>query len=238
MRNHGHSSRDKHTFTYIYLHIDLYVGQEPTIRTLYGIADWFRIEKGVRPGCLLSPCLFNLYAEHIIRDAGLDELQAGIKIGRRNISNLRYVGDTTNGREQNGTKEPLGEDELGEWKSQLKTRKQKQNKKTPKTQQLRSWHWPHYVMTNRGGKMEVASDFLFLGSKVTVDGDCSHGIRRRLLPGRKAMKNVDSVLESRDIALLTKVHIVTAVVFWVVRYHCESWTVKKAELQIIDVFEL
>ena len=114
MRNHGHSSRDKHTFTYIYLHIDLYVGQEPTIRTLYGIADWFRIEKGVRPGCLLSPCLFNLYAEHIIRDAGLDELQAGIKIGRRNISNLRYVGDTTNGREQNGTKEPLGEDELGE----------------------------------------------------------------------------------------------------------------------------
>ena len=90
------------------------MGQEPTIRTLYGIADWFRIEKGVRQGCLLSPCLFNLYAEHIIRDAGLDELQAGIKIGRRNISNLRYVGDTTNGRKQNGTKEPLGEDELGE----------------------------------------------------------------------------------------------------------------------------
>ena len=90
------------------------MGQEPTIRTLYGIADWFRIEKGVRQGCLLSPCLFNLYAEHIIRDAGLDELQARIKIGRRNISNLRYVGDTTNGRKQNGTKEPLGEDELGE----------------------------------------------------------------------------------------------------------------------------
>ena len=90
------------------------MGEEPTIRTLYGIADWFRIEKGVRPGYLLSPCLFNLYAEHIIRDAGLDELQAGIKIGRRNISNLRYVGDTTNGRKQNGMKEPLGEDELGE----------------------------------------------------------------------------------------------------------------------------
>ena len=93
-------------------------------------------------------------------------------------------------------------------------------------------------MANRGAKVEVVTDFLFLGSKITVDSDCSHEIRRQLLLGRKAMTNLYSVLKSRDITLPTKVHIVKAMVFPVVPYDCESWTVKKAECQRIGAFEL
>ena len=93
-------------------------------------------------------------------------------------------------------------------------------------------------MANRRGKAEVVIDFLFLGSKITADGDCSHEIRRKLLLGRKAMTNLDSVVKSRDITLPTKVHIVKTLVFPAVLYGCESWTVKKAECQRIDAFEL
>ena len=90
------------------------MGQEAAVRTLYGTTEWFRIEKGIQQGCLLSPCLFNLYAEHIMRSARLAELQAGVKIGGRNINNLRNADDTTNGRKRRGPKEPLGECERGE----------------------------------------------------------------------------------------------------------------------------
>ena len=93
-------------------------------------------------------------------------------------------------------------------------------------------------MANRWGKMETVTDFTFLGSKITADGDCSHEIKRHLLLGRKAMTNLDSILESRDITLPTKVWIVTAIIFPVVMYGCESWTMKKAECQTIDAFEL
>ena len=93
-------------------------------------------------------------------------------------------------------------------------------------------------MANRWGTMETVTDFIFLGSKITVDGDCSHEIKRRLLLGRKAMTNLDSVLKSRDITLLTKVHLVKATVFPVVMHECESWTIKKAEHRKIDAFEL
>ena len=93
-------------------------------------------------------------------------------------------------------------------------------------------------MANRWGKMETVTDFIFLGAKIAVDGDCSHEIKRRLLLGRKAMTNLDSILKSKDITLLIKVHLVKAMVFPVVRYGCESWTIKKAERQRIDAFEL
>ena len=101
----------------------LCAGQKATIRTLYGTTDWFMIKKGVWQGCLLSPCLFNLYSEHIMRNARLNESQAGIKIGRRNIINFRYADDThSNGRKWRGTKEPLDEGEGAEWRSWLKTK--------------------------------------------------------------------------------------------------------------------
>ena len=98
--------------------------------------------------------------------------------------------------------------------------------------------WPHIPWQIEGEKLEVVTDFLFLGSKITVDSDCSHEIRRQLLLGRKSMTNLDNVLKSRDITLPTKVRIVKAMVFPVVMYGCESWTVKKAERQRIDAFEL
>ena len=100
---------------------NLYAGQEATVRTGHGTTDWFQIGKGVYQGCIWSPCLFNWYAEYIMRNAGLDEAQAGIKIARRNIKNLRYADDTTLVAERRGTKKPLDESERGEWKSWLKT---------------------------------------------------------------------------------------------------------------------
>ena len=98
--------------------------------------------------------------------------------------------------------------------------------------------WSHLFMANRWETLEIATDFIFLGSKITTDGDCCHEIKRRFLLGRKAMTNLDSILKSRDITLPTKVHILKALVFPVVMYGCESWTIKKAEHQRIDAFEL
>ena len=138
-----------------YLLSNLYAGQEATVRTGHGTTDWVQIGRGVRQGCILSPCLFNLYAEYIMRNAGLEEAQAGIKIAGRNINNLRYVDE----------------------------------------------------------------------------------IKRHLLLGRKAMTNLDSILQSRDITLPTKVYLVKAMVFPVVTYGCESWTIKKTKRRRIDAFE-
>ena len=140
---------------------DLYAGQEATVRTGQGTTDCFQIRKEIRQGFILSPCLFNFYAEYIMGNAGLDEAQAGIKTAGRYINNLRYA-----------------------------------------------------------------------------DGDCSHKTKRHLLLGRKAMTSLDSILKSRDITLPTQVHLVKAMVFPVAMYGCESWTIKKAEHQKIDAFEV
>ena len=142
-----------------------------------------KIGKQVCQGCMLSPCLFNLCVEYNMWNAGLDESQAGIKIARRNINNLRYADDAT-------------------------------------------------LMA------ENEEDFIFLGSKITVDGDCSHEIKRCLLLGSKAMTNIYSILKSRDITLPTKVHIVKTMVLPVVIYGCESCTTKKAEHQRTGAFKL
>ena len=167
-------------------------------------------------GCLLSPCLFNLYAEHIMRNARLDELQAGIQIGRRNINNIRQADDTTLVAE---SKEELKsllmrmKEESG--RAGLKINIKKKNSKIMASVPITSWQ-------TEGGKGEVVTDFLFLGSKITADGDCRHEIRRQLLLGRKAMTNLDSVLKSRAITLSTKIRIIKAMVFPVVMYSCES----------------
>ena len=154
-------------------------------------------------------------------NAGLDEAQAGIKIARRNISNLRYADDTT----------PMAESEK-ELKSLLMKVKEESEKvglkfNIQKTKIMAPG--PNTSCQIDGERMEFVTDFIFLGSKITADGDFSHEIKRHLLLGRKAMTNLDSILKSRDITLPTKVHLVKAMVLPVVMYGCESWTKKKAQ---------
>ena len=170
---------------------NLYTGQEATVRSGYGTMDWFKIGKGVCQCCILSLFLVNLYAEYIRWNAGLDEVQAGIKIARRNINNLRYADDTTlNSRKWRGNKEPLDE---GERKADSKLSIQKT--KIMASGPITSWQI----------NGETVADFIVLGSKITADGDCSHEIKRCLLLGRKVKTNLDSILKSRELIQLCKV---------------------------------
>ena len=141
----------------------------------------------------------------------LDEAPAGIKIARRNINNLRYADDTTLMAES--------EEELKSLLTKVKEESEKAGFKLniKKTKTMASWQID-------GEKVETMTDFIFLGSEITADGDCSHEIKRRLILGRKAMTNLDSILKSKDITLLTKVHLVKAMVFPGVMYRCENWT--------------
>ena len=195
---------------------NLYAGQEAKIRTGHGTTDWFQTGKGVCQGCILSPCLFKLYAEYIMRNTGLEEAQARIKIARRNINNLRYADDIS----------LMAESE--ERKSLLMTVKEESEKVGLKLNIQKTKIIASGPITSWEIDGEKVSDFIFLGSKITADGDCSHEIKRRLLLGRKVMTNLDSILKSRDITLSTKVHLVKAMVFPVVMYGYESWTIKKA----------
>src|SRR5574339_523882 len=209
---------------------NLYAGQEATVTTGHGTTDWFQIGKGVRQGCILSPCLFNLYAEYIMRNAGLEETQAGIKIARRNTNNLRYADDTTLMAES--------EEELKSLLMKVKVESGKSWLKAQHSENEDHGIQSHHFMGNRWRNSGNSVRLYFLGSKITVDGDCSHEIKRCLLLGRKVMTNLDSIFKSRDIPLPTKVRLVKAMVFLVVMYGCESWTVKKAECRRIDAFEL
>ena len=155
-----------------------------------------------------------------MRNAGLEEAQAGIKIARRNINNLRYADDTTLMTESEKLKSLLMKVKEESEKVGLKLNIQKT--KIMASGPITSWE-------KDGETVETVSDFILGGSKITADGDCSHEIKRRLLLGRKVMSNLDSILKSRDITLLTKVHLIKAMVFPVVMYECESWSVKKAE---------
>ena len=200
---------------------NLYAGQEAKVRTVHGTTDWFQIRKGVHQGCILSPCLFNLYAEYIMGNAGLDEPQAGIKIAGRNINNLRYADDTTlTAESEENLKSPLMKVKEESEKVGLKLDIQKTN--IMASGPITSWQID-------GETVETVSDFIFGGSKITADGDCSHEIKRHLPLGRKTMTNLDSTLKSRDITLPRKVRLVKAMVFPVVMYRCESWTIKKAD---------
>ena len=184
-------------------------------------ADWFQIGKGVRQGCILSPCLYNFYVEYIMRNARLEEARAGIKIAGRNINKLRYADDTTLMAESDEELKSLlmkVEEESEKVGLKLNIQKTKITASSPIT----SWQIDAETV-------ETVTDFIFLGSKITTDDDCSQEIKRRLLLGRKVMTNLDSIFKNRDIPLSTKVHLVKAMVFPVVMYGCESWTVKKAE---------
>ena len=154
-----------------------------------------------------------------MRNAGLDEAQAGIKIARRNINNLRYADDTT----------LMAESELKSLLMKVKEENKKVDLKLniQKTKIMASV--PNTSWEIDGETMETVADFIFLGFKITADGDCRHEIKRLLLLGRKVKTNLGNILKSRDITLLAKVCLVKAMVFPVVMYGCESWTVKKVE---------
>ena len=162
----------------------------------------------------MSPCLFNFYAEYIVRNAGLEEAQAGIKIAGRNINNLRYADDTTLMAE--------GEEELKSLLMKVKKESEKAGLKLNIQKMKIMASSPITSCQIDGETMETMSDFIFLGSKITVDGDCSHEIKRCLLLGRKVLTNLESIFKSRDIFLPTKVCLVKAMVFPVVMYGCES----------------
>ena len=185
---------------------NLCAGQEAIVRTGHGTKDWFQIGKGVRQGCILSPCLFNLYAEYIIRNTGLKEAQAGIKIAGRNINNLRYADDTTLMAESEELKNLLMKEEREKVGLKLNIQKTK----IMASGSITSWQ-------KDGETVETVADFIFLDSKITADGDCSHEIKRRLLLGWKVMTNVDSILKSRDITLPTKVCLVR---IWFFQWSC------------------
>ena len=174
---------------------DLSAGQEATSRTRHG-TDWFQIGKGVHQGCILSPCLFNFYAEYNLRNTGLEEAQAGLKTARRNINHLRYADDTTLMAES--------EEELKSLSMKVKKESEKvglylniQKTKIMASSPITSWQID-------GETVEKVADFTLRGSKITADGDCCHEIKRYLLLGRKIITKLDSILKSRDITLPTK----------------------------------
>ena len=164
-----------------------------------------------------------------MRDAGLDEEKAGIKIARRSISNVRYTNDTTHAAESEELKSLLMKVKEENEKVGLKLNIQKT--KIMASRPITSWQID-------GETVETVSVFIFLGSKITADGDFHHEIKRRLLLGRKVMTNLDSILKSRDITLPTKVCLVKALVFPAIMYGCESCSIRKAERRRIDTFEL
>ena len=178
----------------------------------------------------MSLCLFDLYAEYITQNAQLNEAQARIKTARGNINNLRYADDTT-----------LTEESEEELKSLSMRVKEESEKTGLKLNIQKPKIMTSSLITSRQineEKVEAVTDFIFLGSKITVDSNYSHKLKRRLLLGRKAMTNLDSILKSRDNTLPTKVHIVKAMVFPVVMYRYGSWTIKKAECQRTDALEM
>ena len=167
---------------------NLYADQEATVRTGHGTTDWFKIGKGVRQDCILSPCLFNLYVEYITCNAGLDEAQAGIKISGRNINNVRYADDTTLMAES--------KEELKSILMKMKEESENAGLKLPIQKMKIIAFSPITSWQIDGETTETVRDFIFLDSKITAEDVCSSEMKRCLLLGGKAMTNLDSILKS------------------------------------------
>ena len=207
----------------------LYTKQEATIITEFGETDTINIGKGVRQGCILSPLLFNIYAEKIMRKA-LEDWDGGISIGGRMITNLRYADDTTL---------------IAETKNDLIAIMERVKLASEKAGLYLNVGKTKVMMTEDQGEMvvdgkhiEVVSHFIFLGSLITKDGFCEKEIRRRLAIGRSAMGGLTKIWKDRGITLRTKIRLVKALVFPIVLYGAESWTMRKLERKMIDAFEL
>ena len=180
--------------------------------------DWFRIEKGVQQGCILSPCLFNLYVGYITWNATLDDSQARANIPRKKVNNLINADDTT----------VMAEEDLKSLLMRVKEESEKAGLKLSIQKTKNMATSPLTSLQNDEEKMETVTHFIFLSSQITADYDYTHEIKRCLLLRRKAMENLDSVLKTKHITLLTKVHTVKAMVFPVATYRCESQTIRKA----------
>ena len=210
----------------------LYTDQEATVRTPYGDTDWFKIKKGARQGCIVSPVIFNMYAEMIMRNASIDESNIGVKIAGRNINNLRYADDTT-----------LMAESEKDLKRLIQVVKEESEKfglylNTKKTKIMTTASTGKVMIKLGNEEIETVENFIFLGSKINSDNDCTPEIRRRIAMGREAMISMNKVWKSRDIKLSTKSRLVESIIFSIATYGCETWTIKKADRRRIDAFEL
>ena len=209
---------------------NLYAGQVATVRTGHGTTDWFQIGKAVCQGCILSPCLFNLYAKYIMWNARLEEAQAGIKIAGRNINNLRYADDTT--------LMSKSEEELKSLLMKVKEESEKSWLKAQHSENEDHGIWSHHFMANSWGNSGISGWLYLGGSKITADDHYSHEIKRRLLLGRKVMTNLDSILKSRDITLPMKYLSIQGYGFssghvWMWESDCEeSWALKNWRFEL------
>jgi Reverse transcriptase (RNA-dependent DNA polymerase) len=209
---------------------NLYDNQEATVRTEQGETESFGIGKGVRQGCILSPALFNLYAERVMREAGLDEeASEGIRIGGRTLNNLRYADDVTLATDKEGDMRTLF------LKVQAASEKAGLFFNIKKTKILSNTKMTAFMVNNES--IEVVPSFVLLGSIIDEDGECSAEIKRRLVLGRAAMGGLEKIWKDKNISVKTKVELVKALVFPVATYGCESWTLRKNDRKKITTFE-
>ena len=209
---------------------NLYHQQEAAVRTEHGDSEWFGVGKGVRQGCILSPYLFNIYAEHIIRKANLDQCGCGVRVGGRNVDNLRYADDTTLvASSKSGLVEMIERVKAESAKLGLRLN-------TSKTKIMTTAGETDFKV--EGQRLEVVQEFVFLGSLIKDDGSCEREVRRRIALGRKAMTGLRPIMKDRGVPVATKLNLVNAMVFPVVTYGSESWTVRKTEERRIEAFEL
>jgi hypothetical protein len=210
----------------------LYTNQEAAVRTEHGLTEWFKIQRGVRQGCILSPHLFNLYGEAIMRNANLDETEIGISIGGQKINNLRYADDTTLLAEN--------EEDMREMLRRVKRESEKMDLKlnVKKTKVMCNTGGGEGVFTLDGEEIELVNNYTFLGTTVEIQGQCSTEIKRRVGMGRSAMVGLNKIWKDKNVTNSTKKHLVQTLVFPIVKYGCESWTLNKTDRKKIDSFEL